>query len=670
MNFFERQDQARRKTALLIAYFIAAIILIIVAVTLCIWLVMGIGGISASSSWWDWVQTPTFWKLAAGTALVILGGSLVQHLQLRSGGEAVAQMVNARPIPLDSQHPDERRLINVVEEIAIASGVALPRLYVMDRERGINAFVAGYQPDQAVMVVTKGALEQLTRDELQGVVGHEFSHILNGDMRLNIHLVSVLAGILLIGQIGEFLLRSTRNVGRSKDSAKAVPVLVIGGLGLTLIGYVGLFFGRLIKAAVSRQREYLADAASVQFTRNPTGLASALDKIRTASEGSLLSRTLHAENLSHMCFGETVRLRFNSLFATHPPLEQRIRAIDPLFMTHSRIRRNQQRIQERRQPKEPQAAAATQALHPSQFQSAGIAALARTAPDWTLVPLDKDSAKNTELPPNSALNVSDLAGLPQAEHFDYAEQLLASWPEELFNHAHTPGGAMGLIGALLILQMPASDLQPAVELLRSKEAALGMDYKALQWGLMKLPDLGRPSALPLIELCLGSLKTLNGTQREAFLASVRALIALDKKCSLFEFVVFSILRKQLATQANRATHVRFHSFKPVQTEIQKVLAVLARAGSTNREQMERAYSAIISRFGQQTAALPPSCTLTELAQALERLAALTPLLKGPFLQSCADLVMYDGKQEVEEYEILRTIAESLDCPMPAMSPKQ
>lgn len=687
MNFFERQDLARRKSALLVAYFIAAVLLIIVAVNLCVWLLLHFLGSSPAPSFQQWAQTPSFWKWAAVTASLILGGSLVQFLQLRSGGEAVAQMVRARPIPFSSKHPNERRLINVVEEMSIAAGVALPRLYVMDREPGINAFVAGYRPDQAVLVVTRGTLEQLDRDELQGVVGHEFSHILNGDMRLNIRLISVLAGILLIGQVGEFLLRTTRYVGRDRESAKAAPLFLVGGICLVAVGYIGLFFGRLIKAAVSRQREYLADAASVQFTRNPQGLASALYKIRTSAEGSLLNRTLHAEDMSHMCFGETVQLRFNSLFASHPPLDQRIQAIDPKFMTLARIRRNQQRLQEQQSA---QGALATGASSTGTVQAASqltglAAARLADAPQagLSLVPKEpvaptSDPATGTprgafQLKPRAAtgdtqakLKVSDLVGHPQSEHFTYAEKLLASWPPQLFDYAHTPAGAISLACALLIKEMQAKDQPHALQLVQSKAAALGLDTQALQWGIEQLPGLERSSTIPLLELCLGSLKALDPLAQELLLDTMKELIVIDKRYSLFEFVVFSILRKQLAPKASRAQKVRFHSFKPLKTDIQKVLAVLARVGSQSREEMEQAYGAIIRRFDKAPLPLPARCTLTELTNTLERLSALSPLLKDPFLQSCADLILYDGKVGVEEYELLRVVAEFLECPMPPM----
>src|SRR5690606_28971990 len=248
----------------------------------------------------------------------------------RQGGSVVAGLLGGLPVNPATDDPDERRLVNVVEEMAIASGVPVPAIYVLPGEESINAFAAGYGVHDAAVAVTRGALKHLTRDELQGVIAHEFSHILNGDMRLNIRLIGLLHGLLLLALIGRVLLRSGgRSRGRRKEKGGSVQVALIG-LGLVLLGYIGVFFGKLIKAAASRQREYLADAAAVQFTRNPEGIAGALKKIGALGAGS---RIVHprAEELSHLYFASGLRSSFAGLFATHPPLVERIRRIDPSF---------------------------------------------------------------------------------------------------------------------------------------------------------------------------------------------------------------------------------------------------------------------------------------------------------------------------------------------------
>src|SRR5262245_13975953 len=332
-TFFENQHLARRNTKVLVLMYLLAVIAVIMAVDLVLAATYGFNFVDAPpgkaltlAGRFKAVPKAIYLWGALGTALVIFVVSGWNVMQLASGGKAVAEMCGARRVSPDTRDPLERRLVNVVEEMSIASGVRVPAVYVMDDERGINAFAAGYEVSDSVVAVTRGTLEALNRDELQGVVGHEFSHILNGDMRLNIRMIGVLAGIVFVGSVGDFLMRSQREV---RDSRASIPIFA-AGLALLIIGYVGLFFARLIKAAVSRQREFLADASSVQFTRNPDGIAGALDQIGVAAQGSLIAER-HAEDMSHMFFGQGITVRRSGLFDTHPPLEERIKQAHPRF---------------------------------------------------------------------------------------------------------------------------------------------------------------------------------------------------------------------------------------------------------------------------------------------------------------------------------------------------
>jgi Zn-dependent protease with chaperone function len=291
--------------------------------------------------------------LAGGacTTLLVIGlSSLFKTWKLRSGGGEVARELGATLVESDPLDPLRRRLRNVVEEIALASGVPVPEIYVLERESGINAFAAGFTPADAAIAVTRGTLEQLSREELQGVIAHEFSHILNGDMRINIRLMGALFGILLLALIGRRVIMHTRHFGRSRGKGVAAVMLI--AIGLMAVGYVGLFFGRWIKAAISRQREYLADASAVQFTRAPDGIGGALKKIALYSEGSYLAQD--TEEISHMLFGDGQKMR---LFSTHPHLLDRIQRIEPRFraealdvlrarMTHDEVQRADQRDEE------------------------------------------------------------------------------------------------------------------------------------------------------------------------------------------------------------------------------------------------------------------------------------------------------------------------------------
>lgn len=333
-DFFDRQDVARRNTTRLVILFVLAVLAIMASVDLLLAATMGYLARDPRTGAIDWTLAadPQLLGLAVvGTLILVGGGSLYKTAQLRGGGRIVAEQLGGRRLNPDSRVPAERQLLNVVEEMAIASGSPAPPVYLLDQEDGINAFAAGFTPADAVIGVTRGAAERLTRDELQGVIAHEFSHIFNGDMRLNIRLIGLLHGILIIGLLGYFILRMTAFSGRgrrSKQGSSALPLLALGA-GLMAVGFFGTFFGNLIKAAVSRQREFLADASAVQFTRQPEGLAGALKKIGGAATGSTI-QSPNAPEASHMFFGRATS-GFSALFSTHPPLAARIRVIEPAW---------------------------------------------------------------------------------------------------------------------------------------------------------------------------------------------------------------------------------------------------------------------------------------------------------------------------------------------------
>ncbi|MDQ7049030.1 MAG: M48 family metallopeptidase [Enterobacterales bacterium] len=284
-----------------------------------------------------WFSQPYWIYITAATLGVIVLTSLFRSWQINSNPEAIIKMVNATPVSGKAQTRQEKQLVNIVEEMALASGLPIPATYIMKQEQGINAFVSGLTSSNAILVVTQGLLDSLNRSQLQGVIGHEYSHILNGDMRLNLRLMGIIAGILVIGQIGQTLLRSTYHSGRSRSSSKRSGGggLVAVAIGIFVVGYIGLFFGRIIKAAVSRQREYLADASAIQFTRDREGIAGALLCIRNSSSGSQLDSD-KAEEMSHMCFGASTKIShfFSGMLASHPPLEDRIQAVYPGYLRH------------------------------------------------------------------------------------------------------------------------------------------------------------------------------------------------------------------------------------------------------------------------------------------------------------------------------------------------
>ncbi len=364
MNFFQQQEHARSKTRWLLFIYAVAVVAIVLALDVIFLLVKTFTGGEEGQAFTlpadinSWVTSESYSLILFSTAILAFIGlaSLYRIMSLRGGGGKVAVSMGGTLV--NASHPDRRvrRLLNIVEEMAIASGLPVPQVYVLEQESGINAFAAGYQPEDAAVAVTRGALDMFSRDELQGVLGHEFSHILNGDMRMNMRLLGPLFGIMLIGAMGGLLLRSSAHsrIRSSRESSGGVMVVLLLGLGLTVIGYIGQLAGRLIKSAISRQREFLADASAVQFTRDKSGIAGALKKIFASQHGSRLVDTGTAE-VSHMLFANGLQQQFSSLFATHPPVQDRLQRMGVPFYKEEQLRLAKEMLQlySNRSPRQP-----------------------------------------------------------------------------------------------------------------------------------------------------------------------------------------------------------------------------------------------------------------------------------------------------------------------------
>jgi Zn-dependent protease with chaperone function len=522
-------------------------------------------------------------------------------------------MVGARRVPPETTDPLERRLRNVVEEMAIASGVRVPEVYVMDGERGINAFAAGWDVSGAVVAVTRGTLERLTRDELQGVIAHEFSHILNGDMRLNIRLIGVLAGIVFIGSIGEFVMRSVRG---SRDGKAGI---FLAGVAVFIIGYLGLFFARLIKSAVSRQREFLADASSVQFTRNPDGIAGALDQIKASSAGTLIANR-YAEEMSHMFFGPAVKVWLGGLLDTHPPLDERIRRVHPRF-----------------QPAEYRATREVVAAvdQSGRRSSDSVAAWGRT-------------------PEQSAA----LVGTLDAGKIDFAARLLSALPAALKEKLATADGAAPVLVALLLAE-PEEALQRQLEAVEPKPLA----ERAL--ALVPLTRrLGAAFHLPVIDLALPALKVAPEAPKKELLAALEAVINADRRVSLHEFVVLALVREQLAPRARPPETKKISDRKP-QTAI--LLTLVAHAGASGKGEV--ALQAAMKAGAATLGISEPTETAINLESvnaALEALRTLAPMEKGVLMKGLFAAATVDGTIRLAEAELLRLVGAVLACPLPPL----
>ncbi|MDX1754716.1 MAG: M48 family metallopeptidase [Marinobacter sp.] len=646
-GFFQRQANARRNTALLVVLFLLAVLIISLAVCLVGYLVTRSD--TTSLRFVDWLLSSHGLITAGAVITLILLGSLVRWIDLAGGGERVARMVGARLVDPSTRDPDERKFRNIVEEMSIASGVPVPELYVMDRETGINAFVAGYTPGEAVMVVTHGALTQLNRDELQGVVGHEFSHILNGDMRLNVRLIAVLAGILMIGQVGGFLLHSSSPRRYSSRRSKDQGAVVLLGLALMIIGYVGVFFGRLIQSAVSRQREMLADASSVQFTRNPEGIASALFKI--GNLGGYLESTSHASDMNHMCFGESARMKLAGLLASHPPIDERINAIQPGLLT---------RLQSRLRDTRP----ATQIRGGQSTAVEASTGFASTASGTV-------EASPRELPPleySPAKGFSSSVGQVDRGNERYAADLLAQLPATFRELLYTRSGAVQLCYALLTDQLEPDRAEQVLSLL--EHHPLLSPQPALIGKLRPtLKTLGPRCRFPALELAMPALRKLDPDERHQLINRANRLIRADGRISLFEFALVSFLQRHLTHDASRVVKTKYRSYGAVQDALHRLFSLMARAGSHSANDARQLYDEAMAGFAAKDGARPIAerVTIQELRQALVQLNGLSPLLKPAIIDACGHCVSHDGKVTVTEYEILRLVADQLDCPMPPVA---
>jgi Zn-dependent protease with chaperone function len=657
-GFFQRQASARRNTSLLVVLFLTAVVLITLSVCLVGYFVTR--SESTGLAFDDWLLSSHGMITALTVVLLIFIGSLSRWADLAGGGVRVAKMVGARAIDPDTRDSDERKLRNIVEEMAIASGVTVPELYVMDNEAGINAFVAGYTPGQAVMVVTHGALTQLTRDELQGVVGHEFSHIFNGDMRLNVRLIVLLAGILMIGQIGMFLFQISFGGARygraSRDDKNKVPVAAIG-LALVVIGYVGVFFGRLIQAAVSRQRESLADASSVQFTRNPEGIASALFKI--GLKGGYLDATSHASNMNHMCFGEAARMKFSSLLASHPPIEERINAIQPGLLI---------RLRGRLRDTEPRANLRSATASPSRAQISGFTDVAADIYGPVIRKSTSPLAASALVATPEATRLSERVGTVNPQGQDFAIHLLERLPATFRSLLYTRAGAVQLCYALLVCELPLKVQSERLNLL-PRHPLLSSKPELIQKLVPALRTIGEAVRFPALELAMPALRKLDPEERELLNTNVRTLVHADNRVTLFELALTSFLSRHLSAKAGHVVPVKYRRYRPVMPALQRVLSLLARAGTTTPSDAEQLYMKAMAGFTSVGGANPPileKVTMQQLQEALITLSGLSPLLKPAVIDACGYCITYDGKIDVNEYELLRLAADQMDCPMPPL----
>jgi Zn-dependent protease with chaperone function len=635
MDFFATQDRTRRNTARLVALFALAVAGVVACVYVAVRLLLYKVEEGESGPFWN---PDVFLPAATITIAVIALSTLYKIWSLRSGAEAIANLLGGHRVAPNTTEPAERRLLNVVEEMALAAGMPVPSVVVLDQEPGINAFAAGWAPGDSIVGVTRGCLDTLDRDELQGVIGHELSHILNADARLNLHLIGWLHGLMVIALIGYWILRSIGSRGSSGGSKKggnaAIPLF---GLALIVIGGIGVFFGRLIKSGVSRQREFLADASSVQFTRNPLGLADALKKIGGAKEGSKMVSP-NAEQASHLYFSNGLKASWLAALSTHPPLEDRIRVLDPGFdgklsasdpgpklrpVTAGEIPGDEERL------------------------AAGVVGL-------------------------GGHSIAARVGTVQATHVDYAGQFLASLPAGLRERAREPATAPALLFALLLDRDPEVRIAQ-VKALESAGCFLFDETQRAASILASYPDAAR---LPLLDLALPALRQMSRPQWDAFRTTTHALIVADPRISLFELVLQRALVRHLGPVfgGTRARGTPTAQLSDRTTEVGLVLSALGHACGSDQAAAAASFDAALRFLGGEAGAISfaaqNDCPPKVIDRALRSLGDLAPQGKKRLLEAATACVVVDRKVMVAEAELLRAIADSLDCPVPPFLPGQ
>lgn len=628
MNFFDAQDKARRATRWLVVVYIISTALIVAGVT------MTVGAVLYSADQSNMANASVLGSVAILATLLILGATLYKTSVLSSGGGRVALDMGGTLVPTDVTDPLRRRLRNVVEEMAIASGVPVPEIYVMEAESAINAFAAGFAPGDAAVAVTRGTLELLNRDELQGVIAHEFSHILNGDMRLNIRIMGVLFGIMVLGLIGRMILRGSRHTGFSfgRRGKNAGGIMLIG-LGLTILGWIGVLVARLIKAAVSRQREFLADASAVQFTRQNDGIANALKKIGGYEQHSYLQAS-DPEEVSHMLFAGGVA-SFASLFSTHPPIVERIKALDPSFQERDYPTVTSDQIGEIHVPE----------------QAAGFAAGSAEFSGH-----EKISVSG---------NIAESVGQPTPAHVGYASRLRRSIPKSLYAAAHSPSGAY-LLTLALVIDSEYADRQISVIAGQLGEARA----LRVQRHFEELQKIGASYRLPLLEIAFPELKQRPASKLEFLLDLIRRLIEIDGHIDLREFCYYRILSRHLeqaiapaaAQKGNRV------SKKAARQAAVDIIRIIADQGHDTPAERDAAFAVGIGEFGQwaklDQVPVAASQTVERLDQALDILSKINSAGRQSLIKAVTLTVAHDDKITATEAELLRAVCASLDCPLP------
>ena len=639
MDFFEQQDKARGLSGYLFLLFGFAVICIIISIFCLASIAVGFERDLAALAW-------TF-ELAVistiGTVIAVFIASCVRISWLSQGGKVVAESMGGKRLNQSTKDPLSRQVLNVVEEMAIASGTPVPPVYLMD-EQGINAFAAGYSPRDAVIGVTRGCATKLNRDQLQGVMAHEFSHILNGDMRINIRLTGIIFGIVFLASIGRMLTNVAYISGGRRRNGKdgGGGALVIMGIGLLIIGGIGGFFGAMIRASISRQREFLADASAVQFTRNPDGIAGALKRIGGYSHGSKL-QSAGAQEFSHMFFSSGI----SSMFATHPPLPIRIKRIDPNWKN---AYPDTDKI----------SATASQSS-----QVSGVSGFTGASTDGSTsqsqAPFQNQAGQQERA--HSAQTFLKSEGKIDDEKLAQVRSLIASIPASLIEQAKEPFGARCLLFALLLDNKNQETRKRQAQMIEQKaeEGTLHQTEKIEPL----LSNLSCEQKLVLVEESRPAISELSRNQFSVFQTLIVQLIGADESIDLFEWCLHKVIEFDFGKQHYpRQLHGRA-SLRSRISDCAVILGALSHYGQDGADPKPAFNKGMqaLDRSGQIKLPASQDCGLSSMDKAIERLNKLSASEKRSLIDACASTIDHDGKTTDIEIQILRGIACALSCPL-------
>jgi Zn-dependent protease with chaperone function len=615
-NFFEQQKKNKQNSFWLILLFLSAAVFII-------WLTQWFfGGLSDKQilkqldlilyQGWDVFRQqytkPFNWIISFAMVAIILSAVAYKYHQLKQGGAIIATQLGAELVLPNTYHPLEKQLINIVEEIAIAAHTSVPHVYLLKHHSNINAFAAGNNSKDAIIGITRGALEKLTRDEIQAVVAHEFSHIVNGDIRLNNRLTACIFGISFIGLVGEGLINHALHNSKGLSSKNnPFGFTVLFGLFLVIYGLIGTLLADMIKAAICRQREYLADATATQFNRNPDALASALQVISGLKSNKIKRHYQH--QYSHLFFTSTTSTWLN-WFSTHPPLLSRIKKLNPSFNNKTKI---------------------IQRNNLCNYQAMML------------------SATRAQFDPIKAQN-------KQSENITI-KPLINNVSNELIDIAHEPKHVISL-SCLLIL---SDDFGQSAKQLKLISKSALIDLNILDRSEILLANVSLTNKFKLIEIAISALHCLNKNTQKQTTALLLQVINLGDKNQISAWAFYELLTYQLV-KPNKINFLK--SQKQLLASWRYLISIMAHFGSDNLEKTQLAYSATASAFKVKNQSILSlnELTLVEAKVHLDCLAKLPIKNKNALLHALEFCAKHDKNISENETILLYVLSTRLELP--------